>query len=103
MLCCTDPSFNHLTGPPHLSQVIKAVLKDADDKTELALLYANQTPDDILLFDELQALAADPRLRIHYTGMQSGNVLMACHPLTEPEVVVGVALGACGENKEVRT
>ena len=50
------------------SQVIKAVLKDADDKTELALLYANQTPDDILLFDELQALAADPRLRIHYTG-----------------------------------
>lgn len=62
-----------LNAPDHnlaarLSQVIKAVLKDADDKTELALLYANQTPDDILLFDELQALAADPRLRIHYTG-----------------------------------
>ncbi len=48
--------------------MIKAVLKDADDKTELALLYANQTPDDILLFDELQELAADPRLRVHYTG-----------------------------------
>ena len=51
-------------------QVIKAVLRDPDDKTELALLYANQTPDDILLFDELQALAADPRLRIHYTGVR---------------------------------
>ena len=56
-------------------QVIKAVLKDADDKTELALVYANQTPDDILLFDELQALAADPRLHIHYTG---------AHPQPEP-------------------
>ena len=55
-------------------QVIKAALKDADDRTELALLYANQTPDDILLFDELQALAADPRLRIHYTGAPSQAV-----------------------------
>ncbi|KAK9825864.1 hypothetical protein WJX81_005959 [Elliptochloris bilobata] len=55
------------TGITPMYQVIKAVLKDADDKTQLALLYANQTPDDILLFDDLQSLAADPRLRVHYT------------------------------------
>ncbi len=61
----TAPMKTHLAAA---AQVFKAVLKDADDRTELALLYANQTPDDILLFDELQALAADPRLRVHYTG-----------------------------------
>ncbi len=49
-------------------QVIKAVLKDAEDDTLLSLLYANQSPDDILLFDELQEMAKDPRFRIWYTG-----------------------------------
>ena len=54
------------------------MLKDADDKTELALLYANQTPDDILLFDELQELAADPRLRVHYTGARAPLGSIGC-------------------------
>ncbi len=35
------------------------MLKDSDDSTELALLYANQTEDDILLREELEALAAE--------------------------------------------
>lgn len=56
------------TGITPMYQVIKAVLKQADDETQLALLYANQSPDDILLFEELQEMARDPRLKIWYTG-----------------------------------
>nr|ABP97095.1 nitrate reductase [Chlorella vulgaris] len=46
------------TGITPMLQVIKAVLKDPKDTTELSLLYANVSPDDILLREELDALAA---------------------------------------------
>lgn len=45
------------TGITPCYQIIKAVLKDAEDTTELALLYANQQEDDILIRQELEALA----------------------------------------------
>ena len=41
------------TGITPMYQVIKAVLKNPDDDTQLSLLYANQSPDDILLFEHL--------------------------------------------------
>ena len=50
------------------AQVIQAILKDRADETEVALLYANQSPDDILLHAELQQMAAHPRFRVWYTG-----------------------------------
>lgn len=55
-------------------QVIKAVLKDPEDTTQLSLLYANVSPDDILLREELDALAAahPDRLRVWYTGKSEG-------------------------------
>ena len=59
------------TGITPMYQVIRAVLKQADDETQLALLYANQSPDDILLFEELQSLAEDSRLKVWYTGEAS--------------------------------
>ena len=49
-------------------QVMQAVLKDKADDTEVALLFANQSPDDILLHAELQRMAADPRVKVWYTG-----------------------------------
>ncbi|KAG7671215.1 hypothetical protein Ndes2437B_g03830 [Nannochloris sp. 'desiccata'] len=56
------------TGITPMYQVIKAVLKQSDDKTQMALLYANQSPDDILLRKELDALAAaDSRFKVWYT------------------------------------
>lgn len=55
-------------------QVIQAILKDEADDTQVALLYANQTPDDILLHAELQQLARDPRLKVWYTG-ENGRVM----------------------------
>ena len=54
---------------PLWSQVIKAVLKDASDTTQLSLLYANVAPDDILLREELDGLAAQhPNFKVWYTG-----------------------------------
>ena len=58
-------------GLPVAMQVIQAILKDEADDTQVALLYANQTPDDILLHAELEQLARDPRLRVWYTGGRS--------------------------------
>jgi nitrate reductase (NAD(P)H) len=46
------------TGITPAYQVIKAALKDAEDTTQLSLLFANQSPDDILLREELDELAA---------------------------------------------
>lgn len=57
------------TGITPMYQVMKAILADPKDKTELRLLYANQTEADILIRPELEALStAHPdRLKIHYT------------------------------------
>jgi cytochrome-b5 reductase len=55
------------TGITPLLQVLRAILKDSDDKTEVGLLFANQTEDDILLRAELEECAKDPRVKIWYT------------------------------------
>ena len=56
------------TGITPCYQVIKAVLKHADDTTQLALLYANQSPDDILLREELDELAKNhANFKVWYT------------------------------------
>jgi nitrate reductase (NAD(P)H) len=57
------------TGITPMYQVITAVLADPEDTTRLALLYANQTPDDVLLREELDSLAAahPDRLKVWYT------------------------------------
>ncbi|KAJ9531496.1 hypothetical protein QJQ45_015040 [Haematococcus lacustris] len=46
------------TGITPMYQVIKAVLKDMEDTTQMSLLYANLGESDILLRTELDALAA---------------------------------------------
>lgn len=46
------------TGITPMYQVIKAILKDPSDKTQIKLLYANRTVDDILLHQELESLAS---------------------------------------------
>lgn len=47
-------------------QVIRAVLKNPSDKTELWLIFANQTEEDILLRKELEAIQSD-RFHLWYT------------------------------------
>ncbi|KAF9305741.1 NADH-cytochrome b5 reductase [Mortierella antarctica] len=56
------------TGITPMWQVIGALLKDSEDKTKINLLFANNTAQDIILKDELEALtAAHPdRFKITY-------------------------------------
>eukprot|EP00180_Rhodochaete_pulchella_P003209 Plantae.Rhodophyta-Rhodochaete_pulchella.ctg5319.p1 GENE.Plantae.Rhodophyta-Rhodochaete_pulchella.ctg5319~~Plantae.Rhodophyta-Rhodochaete_pulchella.ctg5319.p1 ORF type:complete len:336 (-),score=72.04 Plantae.Rhodophyta-Rhodochaete_pulchella.ctg5319:154-1032(-) len=56
------------TGITPAYQIIKAVCKDPEDTTEVSLLFANQSPDDILLRTELDELAAmHPKFKVWYT------------------------------------
>ncbi|XP_020231554.1 NADH-cytochrome b5 reductase-like protein [Cajanus cajan] len=56
------------TGITPMLQIIEAILKNPDDKTQISLLYANVSPDDILLKQKLDVLATShPNLKIFYT------------------------------------
>jgi len=58
------------TGITPMLQVLHAIFRDAKDSTTTAsLLFANQTEDDILVREELEALARDfpQRFKLHYT------------------------------------
>ncbi|KAJ4966531.1 hypothetical protein NE237_018380 [Protea cynaroides] len=55
------------TGITPIYQVIQAILKDPEDETEMYVIYANRTEDDILLRDELDLWAAkNERLKVWY-------------------------------------
>ena len=45
------------TGITPMLQIVRAVLKNPDDKTRITLLYANITQKDILLREDLEDLA----------------------------------------------
>ncbi|XP_038984657.1 LOW QUALITY PROTEIN: NADH-cytochrome b5 reductase-like protein [Phoenix dactylifera] len=56
------------TGITPMLQVIKAILKNPDDNTQVSLLYANISPDDILLKRELDRLSVSyPNFKVFYT------------------------------------
>ena len=57
------------TGITPMLQIVTAALKDSGDTTKLSLIFANQSETDILVRDELDALAAKhpERFTVHYT------------------------------------
>jgi NAD(P)H-flavin reductase len=55
------------TGITPILQIVRAVLKNPEDKTTMHLVYANQTAEDILLRKELDACALDSRVKVWYT------------------------------------
>ncbi|XP_011420571.1 NADH-cytochrome b5 reductase 3-like isoform X2 [Crassostrea angulata] len=57
------------TGITPMLQLVREVLKDPEDKTNLFLLFANQTEDDILLRTELEDIQAihPDRFQLWYT------------------------------------
>ncbi|XP_073289705.1 NADH-cytochrome b5 reductase-like protein isoform X2 [Primulina huaijiensis] len=56
------------SGITPMLQVIDAIVKNPDDTTQVSLLYANVSPDDILLKKKLDLLAAShPNLKVFYT------------------------------------
>ncbi|KAK9903477.1 hypothetical protein WJX75_006549 [Coccomyxa subellipsoidea] len=61
------------TGITPMFQIIKAILKDKEDRTRVRLIFANQAEGDILLRPELDAFAKDERLEIHYVLSRPTN------------------------------
>ncbi|KAF7021639.1 hypothetical protein CFC21_034561 [Triticum aestivum] len=56
------------TGITPMLQVVRAILKNPDDNTQVSLIYANVSPDDILLKKELDRLASSyPNFKVFYT------------------------------------
>lgn len=56
------------TGITPMLQVIEAVLRNPDDNTQVSFLYANNSPDDILLKQRLDVLASShPNFKVYYT------------------------------------
>jgi len=53
------------TGITPMLQLIRAILKDPKDRTEMWLLFANQTEQDILLRTELEEIEANNPTRFH--------------------------------------
>lgn len=55
------------SGITPMYQVANAVLKNPSDRTQVSLIYANVSEDDILLRDELDALARmHPNFKVYY-------------------------------------
>lgn len=87
--CSTDDLISCLytggTGITPMYQVLQAIMNDPHDKTEVSLLSANQTEDDILLRDELEMMASDrpSTLKLWYTldrpqeGWKYGKVILS--------------------------
>ncbi|KAK8492297.1 hypothetical protein V6N11_066663 [Hibiscus sabdariffa] len=60
------------TGITPIYQIIQAILKDPKDETEMYVVYANRTEDDILLKDELDGWAKKhDRLKLWYVVQES--------------------------------
>ncbi|XP_038712672.1 NADH-cytochrome b5 reductase-like protein isoform X5 [Tripterygium wilfordii] len=56
------------SGITPMLKVVEAILKNQDDDTQVSLLYANVSPDDILLKQKLDSLAVShPNFKVFYT------------------------------------
>ena len=57
------------TGIAPMLQLIRHICKDANDRTEMRLLFANQSEDDILLRNELEKYQAEhpEQFKLWYT------------------------------------
>jgi cytochrome-b5 reductase len=55
------------TGITPMLQVIRAILKDAEDSTQVKLIFGNITEEDILLRQELEQCTKDLRIHVYFT------------------------------------
>lgn len=55
------------TGITPMLQIIKAILRNPDDNTQVDLIFANVNPEDILLKEDLDELSTtNDNFRVHY-------------------------------------
>ena len=64
------------SGITPMLQVAREILAKEGAKTQVSLIFANQTPDDIILKSELDEMAAkNPNFRVHYTVDKKGSAV----------------------------
>lgn len=81
------------TGITPMLQIIKAILRNDEDKTQVDLIFANVNEEDILLKEDLDELsAAHGNFRVHYVlnnppegwtggvGFVTADMIKACLP-----------------------
>merc|ERR1711907_88683 len=91
------------SGLTPMLQVVEELLESNDDQTKLSLLFCNQSPDDIVLQDRLDALAAKhPRFKVHYcvdkggadwsglTGYVTADMIKGIMPEPSPDNMIMV-------------
>jgi len=88
------------TGVTPMLQIIRDVCKDNTDHTNLWLLFANQTEEDILCRNELETFSQDSRVSVHYTldrpnedwkgksGFITDSMISECFPPPSDDTVV---------------
>ena len=56
------------TGITPILQVIKAILRNPEDKTKISLIFGNLSKEDILLYEELKEMASNnsEQLKVHF-------------------------------------
>jgi cytochrome-b5 reductase len=68
------------TGITPMLQLIRHITKDPEDNTQMSLLFANQTEDDILLRKELEEVAREfpDQFKLWYTvdRANDGNIFL---------------------------
>ncbi|URE21769.1 hypothetical protein MUK42_05559 [Musa troglodytarum] len=90
------------TGITPVYQVIQAVLRDPEDRTEMHLVYANRSEDDILLRDELDGWARITRSNLrcgqagrwrYSTGYVTESILRDHIPMGDSDDTLALACG----------
>jgi len=62
------------SGITPMLQIIKEILKNPDDKTEVTLIFGNQTPQDILLREDLDQIAASSKGQVKIFYVVDENI-----------------------------
>lgn len=106
------------TGITPMLQIIRAILKNPTDETQVNLIFANVNPEDILLKDELDALAKDhENFNVYYvlnnppegwtggTGYVTDQMIKAHCPAPAPDIKILLCgppgmISAMGKNCE---
>ena len=61
------------TGLTPMLQVLQEIASNPDDKTEVDFIFANRSPRDIILHEELAAMERKhPNIRVHYCVSKTG-------------------------------
>lgn len=61
------------TGLAPFMQMIRTILADPDDNTEMTLVFSNRHEEDILMRDEIDDLAAKGQIKVHYVLSQPSS------------------------------